>query len=100
MEPLSPTSTYMKFTDALIYNKIIELLKNGHYQEKIAPVDIWDFGGQDVYYVTHQLFICYRGTFVLAFDGSKDMNTPLDITSYLPGMLDKPTTCSKSYHTL
>ncbi|XP_076072262.1 uncharacterized protein LOC143044221 isoform X1 [Mytilus galloprovincialis] len=79
-------------THSQMYNRIKEMLQNGKYEEKIAPVDIWDFGGQDVYYVTHQLFICYRGTFILVFDGSKQMNDRLDVKSYLPGVSEYPTT--------
>ncbi|XP_052070156.1 uncharacterized protein LOC127708967 isoform X2 [Mytilus californianus] len=79
-------------THTQMYNRIKEMLQNGQYEEKIAPVDIWDFGGQDVYYVTHQLFICYRGTFLLVFDGSKQMDDPLDVKSYLPGISEYPTT--------
>lgn len=73
------------------YQRIIKLLRTGNYNEKIAPVDIWDFGGQDIYYVTHQLFICYRGTFILVFDGSKDLNEHMPVKSYLPGLSELPT---------
>lgn len=92
------TNSMTAFTHTHMYNKIKELLKSGKYEETIAPVDIWDFGGQDVYYVSHQLFICYRGTFVLVFNGSNNLNDKLlDVNSHLPGMSDHPTTSGMFY---
>jgi hypothetical protein len=40
----------------------------------IVPIDIWDFGGQKIYYMTHQLFISSMGTYVVVFNGSIHIN--------------------------
>lgn len=48
---------------------IIEEVRNGRYQIKIAPSDLIDFGGQKSYDMTHQLFIQHGGSFLLMFDG-------------------------------
>lgn len=37
---------------------------------------IWDFGGQDVLYPTHQLFMCSSSIFLLVFD----LSHPIDVT--------------------
>jgi hypothetical protein len=39
------------------------------HQRKIVPVMIWDFGGQDVFYSTHQTFLTYRAIYMLVLDG-------------------------------
>lgn len=48
---------------------ILEEVRNGRYQIKIAPSDLIDFGGQKSYDMTHQLFIQHGGSFLLMFDG-------------------------------
>lgn len=60
-------------TQCKINKLIIEAIKEGKYRQKIVPFDIWDFGGQKEFYMTHQLFITSRGVFVLMFNGSKDL---------------------------
>jgi GTPase SAR1 family protein len=45
----------------------------------IIPIDIWDFGGQKIYYMTHQLFISSMGTYVIVFNGSIDINAEVDV---------------------
>ncbi|CAC5420912.1 unnamed protein product [Mytilus coruscus] len=60
-----------------IQNDILEQIKKGEYRMEIAPSDIVDFGGQQAFDMTHQLFIRHRGIVLLMFDGSKDMNTEL-----------------------
>jgi GTPase SAR1 family protein len=34
------------------------------HRRKIVPVIIWDFGGQDVFYSTHQTFLTYRAIYI------------------------------------
>ncbi|XP_052061249.1 uncharacterized protein LOC127701421 [Mytilus californianus] len=54
---------------------IIKLVRSecmkGNYEMTIVPIDLWDFGGQKIYHMTHQLFITSRGTFVLIFNGGE-----------------------------
>ncbi|XP_063440026.1 uncharacterized protein LOC134721151 [Mytilus trossulus] len=57
---------------------IIKLVRSecmkGNYEMTIVPIDLWDFGGQKIYHLTHQLFISSRGTFVLIFNGGESIN--------------------------
>ncbi|CAG2244110.1 unnamed protein product [Mytilus edulis] len=57
----------------------------GNYEMVIVPIDLWDFGGQKVYQMTHQLFITSRGTFLLIFNGSKEINEEIPDYTELPG---------------
>lgn len=54
-------------------------------QRKIVPVIIWDFGGQDVFYSTHQTFLTYRAIYMLVLDGSRTLDEPCRFEQYLPG---------------
>ncbi|CAC5398856.1 unnamed protein product [Mytilus coruscus] len=72
-----------------INEMIITSLKEGKYKQKIIPIDLWDFGGQKDYYMTHQLFITSRGIFVLVFNGSLDLNKDMPDLSFLPGHFGK-----------
>lgn len=55
------------------------------HQKKIAPVIIWDFGGQDVFYSTHQTFLTYRAIYLIVLDGSRTLDEPCQHARYLPG---------------
>ncbi|XP_063438361.1 uncharacterized protein LOC134719286 [Mytilus trossulus] len=68
---------------------IIELVRSqctlGQYEMVIVPIDLWDFGGQKIYHMTHQLFITSRGTFLLIFNGSRDIHEDIPDYTELPG---------------
>ncbi|XP_052080650.1 uncharacterized protein LOC127718639 [Mytilus californianus] len=53
--------------------------------KKIAPITIWDFGGQDVFYSTHQTFLTYRAIYIVVLDGSRNLDDPCPYEQYLPG---------------
>ncbi|XP_063417563.1 uncharacterized protein LOC134700124 [Mytilus trossulus] len=55
------------------------------HNKKIAPIIIWDFGGQDVFYSTHQTFLTYRAIYILVLDGSRTLDDPCPYEQYLPG---------------
>ena len=55
------------------------------HRRKIVPVIIWDFGGQDVFYSTHQTFLTYRAIYMLVLDGSRTLDEPCPFEQYLPG---------------
>ena len=46
---------------------------------------IWDFGGQDVFYSTHQTFLTYRALYLLVLDGSRALDELCSLEQYLPG---------------
>ena len=83
-------------TNEEVMNLVLEACKKGEYRMKIVPIDLWDFGGQKIYYMTHQLFISSRGTFVIIFNGSLDINKDLPDLSYLPGQYGKRTIAGKN----
>ena len=42
--------------------------------ENIVQIDIWDFGGQWVFYTTHQTYLSKRCLFFLVFNLAKDLD--------------------------
>ena len=42
--------------------------------ESIVTVDLWDFAGQHLYYVSHPVFLSSRGVYVLVHNLSKPLN--------------------------
>ncbi|VDI37628.1 Hypothetical predicted protein [Mytilus galloprovincialis] len=70
-------------------DEIIQLIRSecnkGNYEMVIVPIDLWDFGGQKIYHMTHQLFISSRGTFVLIFNGSQGIYDEIPDYIDLPG---------------
>ncbi|VDI06772.1 Hypothetical predicted protein, partial [Mytilus galloprovincialis] len=69
--------------------EIIKLVRSqctlGQYEMVIVPIDLWDFGGQKIYHLTHQLFVTSRGTFLLIFNGSRDIHEDIPEYTELPG---------------
>lgn len=57
-----------------------------------APVFIWDFGGQDVFYATHQTFLTYRGIYIIVIDGSRDLDAVTLGLESIPGCHGRLTT--------
>ncbi|XP_052080648.1 uncharacterized protein LOC127718637 [Mytilus californianus] len=55
------------------------------HNKNIAPIMVWDFGGQDVFYSTHQTFLTYRAIYIIVLDGSKKLDDPCPYEQYLPG---------------
>ena len=55
-----------------IHEDIKEELRKGNYKVNIAPSDLVDFGGQNSFDMTHQLFIQHKGEYILMFDGRYD----------------------------
>ncbi|XP_076088947.1 uncharacterized protein LOC143059351 [Mytilus galloprovincialis] len=55
------------------------------HKKQIAPIIIWDFGGQDVFYSTHQTFLTYRTIYMVVLDGSRKLDDPCPNEQYLPG---------------
>jgi hypothetical protein len=60
-----------------IHEDIKEELRKGNYKVKIAPSDLVDFGGQNSFDMTHQLFIQHKGEYILMFNGRYDFCDPL-----------------------
>ncbi|CAG2193013.1 unnamed protein product [Mytilus edulis] len=69
--------------------EIIKLVRSqctlGQYEMVVVPIDLWDFGGQKIYHLTHQLFVTSRGTFLLIFNGSRDIHENIPEYTELPG---------------
>ena len=80
-----------------IHRLIVKAVEEGKYKQKVVPIDIWDFGGQKDYYMTHQLFITSRGIFVLMFNGSIDLHKHIPDLGFLPGHFGKPTVSGTSF---
>lgn len=63
----------------------VKVGKKKLHKRKIAPVIIWDFVGQDVFYSTHQTFLTYRAIYLIVLDGSRNLDDPSPFEQYLPG---------------
>jgi len=90
-----PTDSNNDISDDEIISLVLQECKKGDYKMSIIPIDIWDFGGQKIYYMTHQLFISSMGTYVVVFNGSIDINVEVDNLTFLPGHKGKKTSAGK-----
>ncbi|XP_063406286.1 uncharacterized protein LOC134690239 [Mytilus trossulus] len=80
-----------KMTKKEIRKRMEKVLKSGKYKMKVGRLIFWDFGGQYVYYTTHQTFMTFRALFLVVFDGSKRLNEEvLDVLCF-PGQHMTPT---------
>ena len=90
-----PSDSNNDISDDDIISLVRRECKKGDYNMSIIPIDIWDFGGQKIYYMTHQLFISSMGTYVIVFNGSIDINVEVDNLTFLPGHEGKKTSAGK-----
>ncbi|XP_052075970.1 uncharacterized protein LOC127714062 [Mytilus californianus] len=74
-----------------LHELMVKAVKEGKYKQLVVPIDIWDFGGQKDYHMTHQLFITSRGIFILMFNGSIGIHKHRPDLGFLPGHFGKPT---------
>ncbi|VDI10110.1 Hypothetical predicted protein [Mytilus galloprovincialis] len=80
-----------KMTEDKIRRDMEKFLKSGNFQMEVGRLIFWDFGGQYVYYTTHQTFMTYRALFLVIFDGSKGLHEQvLDVLGF-PGQHTTPT---------
>ncbi|VDI32181.1 Hypothetical predicted protein, partial [Mytilus galloprovincialis] len=80
-----------KMTKKEIRKRMEKVLKSGKYKMKVGRLIFWDFGGQYVYYTTHQTFMTYRALFLVVFDGSKRLNEEVPDVLCFPGQHMTPT---------
>ncbi|CAG2209483.1 unnamed protein product [Mytilus edulis] len=80
-----------KMTKKEMRKKMEKVLKTGKYQMKVGRLIFWDFGGQYVYYTTHQTFMTFRALFLVVFDGSKGLNEEIPDVLCFPGQHMTPT---------
>jgi GTPase SAR1 family protein len=58
------------------------------FDDKLLKVNIWDFGGQEIYHATHQFFLTKRSLYIVVADTRKedtDFNYWLNIVELLGG---------------
>ncbi|VDI11590.1 Hypothetical predicted protein [Mytilus galloprovincialis] len=75
----------VSITEEHILKQSLKVGKKKIHQRHIAPVIIWDFGGQDIFYSTHQSFLSYRAIYLIVLDGSRTLDDPCRFDQYLPG---------------
>ncbi|XP_071144411.1 uncharacterized protein [Mytilus edulis] len=80
-----------KMTKKEIRKRMEKVLKTGKYKMKVGRLIFWDFGGQYVYYTTHQTFMTFRALFLVVFDGSKGLNEEIPDVLCFPGQHMTPT---------
>ncbi|XP_071150151.1 uncharacterized protein [Mytilus edulis] len=75
----------LSITKESFLEKSSEVASKLLHTKKIAPIVIWDFGGQDVFYSTHQTFLTYRAIYMIVLDGRRRLDDPCPTEQYLPG---------------
>ncbi|CAC5373896.1 unnamed protein product [Mytilus coruscus] len=75
----------VSITKEKFLDKSLKVGKKKLHNKKIAPIIIWDFGGQDVFYSTHQTFLTYRAIYIIVLDGRRNLDDPCPFEQYLPG---------------
>lgn len=80
-----------KMTRKEIKKQMEKVLKRGDYKMKVGRLIFWDFGGQYVYYTTHQTFLTYRAVFLVVFDGSRNLYDKVPDVLCFPGQYGTPT---------
>ncbi|CAC5386196.1 unnamed protein product [Mytilus coruscus] len=85
------TKMKAKMTREEIRKKMEKVLKSGNYKMKVGRLIFWDFGGQYVYYTTHQTFMTFRALFLVVFDGSKELHELVQDVLCFPGQHMTPT---------
>ncbi|XP_063417526.1 uncharacterized protein LOC134700086 [Mytilus trossulus] len=75
----------VSITKEKLLEKSSKVGKKKLHKKNIAPIIIWDFGGQDVFYSTHQTFLTYRAIYIIVLDGSRKLDDPCPFEQYLPG---------------
>ena len=86
-----PEKMKSKMTRKEIKKQMENVLERGDYIMKVGRLIFWDFGGQCVYYTTHQTFMTYRALFLVVFDGSKDLYDEVSDVLCFPGQHGTPT---------
>ena len=89
--PELKTRMQSKMTREEIRKKMEKVLKSGNYKMKVGRLIFWDFGGQYVYYTTHQTFMTFRALFLVVFDGSKQLHEIVPDVLCFPGQHMTPT---------
>ncbi|XP_071943202.1 uncharacterized protein [Antedon mediterranea] len=56
--------------------KISEEIKKVQQTIGDLTLSIWDFAGQDLYYITHQMFLVSRAIYIICFNLCHDLNAP------------------------
>ena len=80
-----------KMTGKEIKKQMENVLEREDYKMKVGRLIFWDFGGQYVYYTTHQTFMTYRALFLVVFDGSNDLYDEVPDVLYFPEQHGTPT---------
>lgn len=68
-----------------LWKRFLKVGKKKLHERQIAPVMIWDFGGQDIFYSTHQTFLSYRAIYLIVLNGSRSLDDPCEFDQYVPG---------------
>ncbi|CAC5359923.1 unnamed protein product [Mytilus coruscus] len=75
----------VSITEQHLLKQSLRVGKKKLHHRHIAPVIIWDFGGQDIFYSTHQSFLSYRAIYLIVLDGSRTLDESCHFNQYLPG---------------
>ncbi|WP_185097769.1 COR domain-containing protein [Elizabethkingia anophelis] len=65
---------YLSYEEKVELLSDIEFSKDSYFVEKDVKINMWDFGGQEIYYSTHQFFLTKRSIYVFVWEPRKDDN--------------------------
>lgn len=71
--------------DIVLKESMKKVRKKKLHEKQIAPVIICVFGGQNVFFSTHQTILSYRAIYLLVLDGSRTLDDPCTVDWYLLG---------------
>lgn len=78
-----PVKTQSDIPDDEILQKLSESMdkfcdSNDLQNREVIPIPVLDFAGQIIYHVTHQTFITSHGIYLITFDGSRNLDDPIN----------------------
>ncbi|KAI8513369.1 hypothetical protein Bbelb_100080 [Branchiostoma belcheri] len=70
-----------------VITKAKQRLKSGMTEEQLGTaehprISLWDFGGQDTYYGSHECFFTYRGIYILVMSLLQKLSDPVPVLDY------------------
>ncbi|XP_077869812.1 uncharacterized protein LOC144362171, partial [Saccoglossus kowalevskii] len=66
--------------------RMFERLEQTDTEESYSNFSLWDFAGQKIYQISHQIFLVMKGIYIIVVDISKSLDDTID---YADGESDK-----------
>ncbi|MCT4006358.1 leucine-rich repeat domain-containing protein [Elizabethkingia anophelis] len=70
--PIKDELKYFNYFEKRELVSTIKFSKDVYYIERDVKINLWDFGGQEIYYSTHQFFLTKRSIYIFVWESRKD----------------------------